>query len=80
MNIRLKTLLTEAEERLGAPDQARLADLVQAFVANHHGPADFDESELAHLVILDTEPFNSAHAVDMAVLLERPVSSSWRRL
>jgi hypothetical protein len=60
MNIRLQTLITEAEARLSASEQARLADLVQAYVTSHEEPDDFTPAERAHLALIDAEAFEPA--------------------
>lgn len=66
MNARLQTLLHDAETRLAAPDQSRLADLVEAFVATHDDPAPFTPEERAHLALIDTEPFIAADPAAVA--------------
>ncbi|MBS0563629.1 MAG: hypothetical protein JSR87_03855 [Proteobacteria bacterium] len=71
MNVRLHRLLTEAEAQLAPPDQARLAELVESFVATHTGPPDFDSEEYAHLALLDSEEFDPADPAEVAALLSR---------
>lgn len=71
MNARLHHLLTEAETQLAPPDQARLAELVESFMATHTGPPDFDAEEYAHLMLLDSEAFDPADPADIAALLSR---------
>jgi hypothetical protein len=71
MNARLRTILTDAEARLGADEQVRLAELVEAFVSTHSGASDFSEAELAHLRHVDEEAFAPADADAVAALLAR---------
>lgn len=71
MNIRLQTLIHEAEARLSAAEQARLADLVQAYVTSHEAPDDFTPTERAHLAVIDAEPFDPADPADVAKVFAR---------
>lgn len=71
MNARLQTLLLDAETRLAAPDQARLADLVEAFVTMHDDPTPFTPEERAHLVLIDAEPFDPADPATVAATFGR---------
>ncbi len=60
MNARLHSLILDAETHLDAPDQDRLAELVEAFVTTHQDPAPFTPEERAHLTLIDAEPFDPA--------------------
>lgn len=60
MNARLQSLILDAETRLAAPDQTRLAEIVEAFVTAHEDPAPFTPEERAHLALIDAEPFDPA--------------------
>jgi hypothetical protein len=71
MNLRLQTLLAEAESRLAEADQSRLADLVEAFVATYDAPADFSPEEQADLARLDAEPFEAADPAEVAEAFRR---------
>ena len=71
MNARLHTLLTEAEAQLSPADQDWLAELLEAFMANHSPASYFTPEELAHLQRLDAEPFIPASDEDMKALFAR---------
>lgn len=61
MNLRLKTLIVEAEAKLGPEAQERLADMVEAFVANRTVELEFTPEEMARLREIDAEPFEAAN-------------------
>lgn len=71
MNVRLRTLLEEAETRLSEAGQRRLAEIVEAFVATHEGEEDFTQTERAHLASIDREPFREADPAEVAALFAR---------
>ena len=71
MNMRLHDLVDEAEIRLAASEQMLLADLVSAFVIAHTGPLEFDQTELAHLKMIDAQPFDPADAAEVEILFRR---------
>jgi hypothetical protein len=60
MNIRLQSLLSEAENRLQQAEQDRLAELMETFLATTGAEADFTPAKLAYLRTLDAEPFEPA--------------------
>jgi hypothetical protein len=71
MNARLHTLIADAESRLAAGDQERLAALVEAFVSTHEAPDDFSPEERAHLSMIDAEPFDSADPAEVAAFFAK---------
>ena len=71
MTVRLHTLVAEAEAALTAEDQARLAELVEAFVATHQEGQDFSAEELADLARLDAGPTVPADPAEVAALFAR---------
>ena len=71
MNVRLKTLLSEAEARLDPAAQDRLGDVVEAFVSTWAEADPFTSEELAHLERIAAEPFEPAAADEVASLLGR---------
>ena len=71
MNARLQSLIHAAETRLGAADQARLEEIVEAFVAVREGAPDFSPDERDHLGAIDAEPFKPADAAEVAALFAR---------
>ena len=71
MNAQLKHVLEDAERRLGASDQARLAELVETFVATHEGEGDFTPEELARLARIEAEPSDPADPAEVAALFAR---------
>jgi hypothetical protein len=71
MNARLQSLILDAETHLAAPDQERLAELVEAFVTTHQDPAPFTPEELAHLALIDAEPFDPADPAAVAAIFGR---------
>lgn len=71
MNARIRSLTAAAESRLPGPDQDDLADLMEEFVASRSGPLDFTPEELAHLRMVDAEPFIPADPDAIAALFAR---------
>ena len=71
MNIRLQSLMNEAETRLGAADQERLAELVETFLAVSGPEADFSAEELADLRDLHQNPVELASDDAVAALFGR---------
>lgn len=71
MNIRLHTLLQDAESRLALSDQERLAALVEAFVMTHDGQVDFSPAEMEYLQLIDAEPFQSVDPLEIERLFAR---------
>lgn len=61
MNARRPHLIAEAEARLRPDGQERLADIVQAFVANREADNNFTPEEMALLREIDAEPFRAAN-------------------
>jgi hypothetical protein len=60
MNMRLQSLLNEAEGRLAQAEQDRLAELVETFLATTGPEADFTTQELADLRALEAAPVELA--------------------
>jgi hypothetical protein len=71
MNARIRTLVAAAEAELSAPEQERLADLVQAFLDARGADGGFTDSELAHLRLVDREPFEAADPEAVAAYFGR---------
>ena len=67
----LHTLVDKAKAALGPEAQARLAGLIESFVATHEGAEPFTGDERAHLARLDAEPFDSADPEAVAALFAR---------
>lgn len=67
----LHTLVEEAEAALGPGARARLAGLIESFVATHEGAEPFTDDERAHLARLDAEPFEPADPEAVAALFAR---------
>lgn len=60
MNARLPTLLSEARTALSASEQDALADLIEAYIANHAAAPALSEAQLAELKRRHDEPFDPA--------------------
>lgn len=71
MSMRLHDLIEVAETRLSAPEQERLAALVESFVSNHADMAAFTKAELTHLREIDAEPFVAADPEALGRLFSR---------
>ena len=71
MDARLHTLIAEAETRLAAGDQERLAALVEAFVSTHEASDDFSPEERRHLAMLDDESFEPADPAEVSAVFTR---------
>jgi hypothetical protein len=71
MNARIRSLIDAAEARLPEPDQDDLANLVEEFVASRSEPLNFTPEEMAHLRMVDAEPFVPADADAVAALFSR---------
>ncbi len=71
MNARLKDLIVEAEAKLGSEAQARLAEVVEAFVASWSEEVAFTPEEMARLREIDTEPFEQADPAEVEAFFRR---------
>lgn len=71
MNARLDTILEEARTALSAPEQEELADLIEAYVANHAAAPAFTEAELAELKRRHDEPFDPAPEAEVREFFAR---------
>ena len=71
MNQRLHSLLAEAEAQLAPEDQERLAEMLEAFVANNATLPDFTPEELEHLRMIEAEPFVAADPAEVAAYFAR---------
>ena len=67
----LTTLADTADRTLDAADRARLAELVETYIATYQGPPDFSPDELRDLKRLDAEPFELADPDAVAALFAR---------
>ena len=71
MNIRLQSLMNEAETRLGEADQDRLAELLETFLAVRGTGADFSAEEVVELRSLDQNRVELATDDAVAALFGR---------
>jgi hypothetical protein len=71
MNARIRSLIDSAEMQLSAQEQESLADLLQDFLDGRHPDADLTADELAHLRMVDAEPFEPADPAQVAAYFAR---------
>ncbi len=76
MNARLHDLIVEAEAKLGAEAQERLAEVVETFVATwstdgEFTGGEFTPEEIARLREIDAEPFEAADPDEVEALFRR---------
>ena len=69
----LGTLAATADRTFNAADRARLAELVETYIATHQRPPDFSPDELRDLKRLDAETFVPAEPESVAELFARRV-------
>lgn len=67
MNARLRTILDEARTALAPGEQDELADLIEAYIANHAPATALTDAELAELKRRHDEPFDPAPAPEAEV-------------
>ena len=70
MNARLDSILDEARA-LSADEQEELADLIEAYIANHAEAPHFTLAELAELKRRHDEPFDPAPEAEVREFFAR---------
>lgn len=71
MNARLHDLIVEAEAKLGPEEQARLTEIVEAFIVSRTTDLGFTPEEMARLREIDAEPFEAADPAEVEAFFRR---------